>query len=148
MEASDSSNLPEETGDVTPPPTGAPSRPLTRSRADRMVAGVCGGLAKYLGLDSVWVRLAFVVLTIVSGGAALLAYVVAWIVIPEGDGAGAPAEAGPGGSIVIGALLVVVGVGALVDRLVPWLDRVFWPVVIISLGVALIMWGRHRDAGT
>lgn len=132
---------------MRPPPTGAPARPLTRSRSDRMVAGVCGGLAEYLGLDSVWVRLAFVVLTIVSGGAALLGYVVAWIVIPEGDGVGAPPEKRPGGSIVVGALLVMVGVGALVDRLVPWLDRIFWPIAIIALGVALILRGRGRDTG-
>ena len=62
---------------------GSPRR-LTRSRSDRKVAGVCGGLAEYLGVDATPVRLLWLILTILPGAfvGGLLAYVVAWIIMP------------------------------------------------------------------
>lgn len=54
---------------------------LYRSRTDRMLAGVCGGLGQYYGIDSTWVRLIFI-LFLLAGGSALLAYVILWIVVP------------------------------------------------------------------
>ena len=59
-------------------------RRLTRSQTDRRIAGVCGGLAEYLGLDSTIVRLAWVVLSIYPGAiiCGVLAYILAWFVIP------------------------------------------------------------------
>jgi phage shock protein C len=59
------------------------SRRLTRRRDDRMVAGVCSGLADYLGIDPTVVRLAAVLGAIFSVGAVAVAYVVAWILMPE-----------------------------------------------------------------
>ena len=58
---------------------------LRRSHADRQLAGVCGGIARYLDTDPVFVRFAWVVLTIVPGAIffGLLAYLVAWLIIPE-----------------------------------------------------------------
>lgn len=56
---------------------------LVRSRTDCMVAGVCGGLAAYLGIDSVWVRLFFVLITVVPNGIGLLLYLILWIIIPQ-----------------------------------------------------------------
>ena len=55
---------------------------LYRSKTDRKIAGVCGGLGEYFGVDSTLVRLAAVVL-IFASGAGLLAYLVAWAIIPE-----------------------------------------------------------------
>ena len=54
---------------------------LRRSRTDKMVAGVCGGLGKYFGLDSTILRLVFVLLLIFAG-TGLLAYLIMWLVIP------------------------------------------------------------------
>jgi phage shock protein PspC (stress-responsive transcriptional regulator) len=54
---------------------------LRRSRTDKMVAGVCGGLGKYFGLDATILRLVFVLLLIFAG-TGLLAYLVMWLVIP------------------------------------------------------------------
>ena len=56
---------------------------LTRSIADRMVAGVCGGLAKYMGMDPTVVRLIFVLLFFVTGPGVLLAYLIMMIIVPE-----------------------------------------------------------------
>jgi phage shock protein PspC (stress-responsive transcriptional regulator) len=54
---------------------------LRRSRTDKMVAGICGGLGKYFGLDSTILRLVFVLLMIFAG-TGLLAYLIMWLVIP------------------------------------------------------------------
>lgn len=61
---------------------------LTRSQTDRKIAGVCGGLAEYFGVDSTLVRLIAVVLLLLGPG--LLAYVVFWIVLPQGPESGPP----------------------------------------------------------
>ncbi|HKD96073.1 MAG TPA: PspC domain-containing protein [Micromonosporaceae bacterium] len=69
----------------------APYRQIYRSRYDRKIAGVCGGIAEYFRVDATLVRLAAVVLAIVSGGTAILAYIVAMILMP--DTQTAPAQA-------------------------------------------------------
>ena len=56
---------------------------LHRSLTDRKVAGVCGGVAEYLGWDPTLVRLLWVILTLL-GGSGVLIYIVLWIVMPEG----------------------------------------------------------------
>jgi phage shock protein PspC (stress-responsive transcriptional regulator) len=56
---------------------------LTRRGDDRMIAGVCSGVADYLGLDPTLVRLIAVVSAIFSFGAVAVAYVAAWILMPE-----------------------------------------------------------------
>ncbi|MBD3164294.1 PspC domain-containing protein [Candidatus Woesearchaeota archaeon] len=56
---------------------------LYRSRKNRMIAGVCGGLGEYADIDPTLVRLLWVIATIFTGGAGILAYIIAWIIIPE-----------------------------------------------------------------
>ena len=53
-----------------------------RSRTDRVLGGVCSGLGKYFGLDPVLLRVLWAIAFFV-GGAGLLAYIIAWIIIPE-----------------------------------------------------------------
>ena len=55
---------------------------LTRSKTDRKILGVCGGIAEYLGIDSTIVRLIWVVL-VVFFGTGILAYIIAALVIPD-----------------------------------------------------------------
>ena len=55
---------------------------LYRSRKDYMVAGVCGGIAEYFEVDSTLVRL-LTVLVILLGGAGIVAYIIAWIIVPH-----------------------------------------------------------------
>jgi phage shock protein C len=65
---------------------------LTRSRSDRMIAGVCGGLGEYLGVDPVWIRLGFVLLLFATGSGFWI-YIILWIIVPEeGREAAAPGE--------------------------------------------------------
>src|SRR5438093_11302280 len=59
---------------------------LARSESDRRIAGVCGGLARYFGIDPVLVRVGFVVAAFMGWG--LILYVVLWIVLPQGEPVG------------------------------------------------------------
>lgn len=68
---------------MTPPPTSPAPKRLVRSREDRWLGGVCGGVAAYLGVDSNLVRLIVVLGTVLGFGSLAVAYVVAWILMPE-----------------------------------------------------------------
>lgn len=68
----------------TPPAHPRPEpRRLVRSRDDRWLSGVCGGVAQYTGIDANLVRLVVVLGTVFGLGSLAVAYVVAWIVMPE-----------------------------------------------------------------
>jgi len=58
---------------------------LVRSGTDKMIAGVCGGLATYFGVDATLVRLAFAALILIGMGSPLLAYLVLWLIMPLDD---------------------------------------------------------------
>ena len=60
---------------------------LYRSRTDRMIGGICGGIGEIYSLDPTLVRLACAFITIFSAGTAIVVYILGWIIIPE-----APAE--------------------------------------------------------
>jgi phage shock protein C len=62
------------------------STPLHRSRRNRMIAGVCGGLAQWLGWDATLVRLLYVVVSVLSVAfPGILVYILLWILMPEGE---------------------------------------------------------------
>ena len=56
---------------------------LTRSSTDKQVGGVCGGLARYFGIDTTVTRVGFIVTTLFTGGAAALAYLAMLVVMPS-----------------------------------------------------------------
>lgn len=59
---------------------------LRRSRSNRMIAGVIGGLARYFGIDPTMARVIYVILSVVSVAfPGLLVYVILWVIMPEGD---------------------------------------------------------------
>ncbi|MDR2214752.1 MAG: PspC domain-containing protein [Nevskiaceae bacterium] len=62
---------------------GARPRRLYRLQEDSMWAGVCGGLGAYFGVDPVWVRVAFILLTLFTSGLWLAVYLVMWIIVPK-----------------------------------------------------------------
>ncbi|OJF12845.1 PspC domain-containing protein [Couchioplanes caeruleus] len=64
-------------------PTVAPYKQLRRPLDDRIVAGVCSGLGRYLSVDPVLVRVGFAALAVLTWGTAVLAYPIAWFLMPE-----------------------------------------------------------------
>jgi phage shock protein PspC (stress-responsive transcriptional regulator) len=75
------SPTPQDTVQQTTPP-----RRLRRSSTDRLISGVSGGLGEHLGVDPVVIRVGFVFATLLTGGAALLAYLALLAVVPGEDG--------------------------------------------------------------
>jgi phage shock protein PspC (stress-responsive transcriptional regulator) len=75
--------------------TVAPYKMLRRPLDDRIVAGVCSGLGRYLAVDPVLIRVGFVVLAALTWGAALLAYPIAWFLMPEEPAPDLPAWRDP-----------------------------------------------------
>jgi len=65
--------------------TAQPAFRLHRSRTERMLGGVCGGLSESLNVDVTLLRIAFVALTVLGGGIGIPLYVAAWILTPESD---------------------------------------------------------------
>ena len=55
---------------------------LYRSRSDRLIGGVCGGMGKYFNVDPVWIRIVFLLL-LIAAGVTLLIYIILWIIVPE-----------------------------------------------------------------
>lgn len=181
---------------------------LYRSREDRVLFGVAGGMADWLDQDPAVIRLLWA-LFVVFGGVGLIVYIIAAIVIPEepfetpamtphyqpapgGDAgaagagvagtvgeAGTPGAAGPAGSpgvapvagyaypmsraerraarraargpsnagVVFGLGLIVLGGWFLLRDVIPWFDdRLFWPAVLIVIGVLLVLAAMRRPA--
>lgn len=58
-------------------------QPLRRSKRNRIIAGVCGGLAEFFGISSFWFRLAFIIAFIPGGVPGILIYLIAMIMIPS-----------------------------------------------------------------
>ncbi|HEV8683227.1 MAG TPA: PspC domain-containing protein [Actinomycetota bacterium] len=126
----------------------ATDRVLRRSSDDRVLGGVCGGLGRYLGVDPVVLRIAFVILAF-AGGSGILLYILAWILIPE-ERAGEPVGTAPRPErqidlwLVVGVGLVALGIILLIDRLIPWFDKVTGPLILVAIGVAVLVQSTRR----
>ncbi len=121
---------------------------LYRSKNDRMVAGVCGGLGHYFGIDPVLVRLAFVALT-VAGGVGILIYLVSAIILPEAteeeDVPSDESRTKTEGRLIFGGLFIVVGGYLLLREVFPWYsDRIVWGVILVAVGLAVVLRGADQ----
>jgi len=88
IEVSEAARYCPQCGTVTgkesiPSPTRKPAHSLSRPRDERRIAGVCSGIARYLGIDVTLVRILTIVLTIWPPAVGLIFYVVCWIVMPQ-----------------------------------------------------------------
>ncbi len=137
-------------------------RRLRKSRTDRMVFGVAGGLADYLEVDPVLVRAGFVVLCFIAG-VGLLAYIGLALLMPDTPEGETPSETATAsestaegqspvtpsehrGRYAFGIILIGLGAILLIEQLglLRWLDwGVFWSIVLILIGVASVA-GRMK----
>jgi phage shock protein PspC (stress-responsive transcriptional regulator) len=132
----------------TPPPPAAPPG-IRRSDTNRVVAGVCGGLGEYFQVDPVLFRVLFGV-SAFFGGFGILAYLVAWAVIPERSVSSAPIDRAVDGlrrrSIPLWAVLVL-GLAVLWTAVFHWWWSPWFPWPLLLVGAALlIVLVRRRGA--
>ena len=127
---------------------------LTRNETDKMIAGVCGGISAYLGIDSALIRFAFVILLFASG-IGFPIYLILWVIMPIESNASEPGSkvlqhnigemsdtvssgmnrfGRPG---TIGLILILFGIYFLLGQLgwAHWASNLFWPLVIIGAGI-------------
>lgn len=144
---------------------------LYRSQKDKIIAGVCGGIGEYFGIDPVIIRIITVILFF-WGGSGIIAYIIGMIIIPldpgpvdkdqkkttkavsTGDKKEVVKAGGDSGALIIGIVLVVVG-GIFLMRNIPFFNEyywwfrhqighIFWPAVLIALGAFMIIRGTKK----
>jgi signal transduction histidine kinase/phage shock protein PspC (stress-responsive transcriptional regulator) len=134
--------------------TAAPAEELRRDREHAVVAGVLAGFARRLGVDPVIVRVAFVIVTVATGGLAILGYAIAWVLMPSGVARRSNGETAAflRGERISGGWRVALGVGLLTlgallafrELGIWWSDALTWPLVLAAAGAALL-WRQSRQ---
>ena len=125
-------------------PARVTAAPLRRDTSQRVLGGVCAGLANRLGLDPLVMRIVFVAAA-TAGGAGIALYALAWVAIPAADRDGAPAPRSAAlprrGSVEVaaGAGLLLLSVLLAFRELGIWFsDALVWPLVLVAAGGALL----------
>jgi phage shock protein C len=147
---------------------GDDMRRLYRSRTNKVIAGICGGIAEYFDVDPVLIRI-IAILFLFTGGAALIAYIIGIIIIPYSPQQeymagtaeqtpppplGRTGDFGHSGSLIVGIVLTLIGIN-LLFRNFPFFGRYygwfwgvgwpfFWPSILIVLGLLVIFLGSSR----
>jgi phage shock protein PspC (stress-responsive transcriptional regulator) len=130
---------------------------LYRSRSERVIAGVAGGLGRYLRIEPILVRLFFILLAL-GDGIGVLLYIILALVIPEAPESAVEAlevpDAGSGvderrSTTLIGGGLLLLGMFFLMQTLnvpfFPWFGlEELWPLLLIAAGAALL-WRQHQE---
>ena len=122
---------------------------LYRSRKQQLLGGVCAGIANYFNIDVTLVRLIWVVVGLI-GGSGLLAYIIAWIIIPlepEEDIIDVtPNNEQSLNSRALGCIIIVIGIILLLRRFEFFLiiNRYIIPILLIVLGLFFIFGERGR----
>jgi phage shock protein PspC (stress-responsive transcriptional regulator) len=134
---------------------------LYRSRTDRVLGGVCTGLAEHFNVDPVLIRVIFIAAAL-GGGFGVLAYIIFWIVTPEAPFPAyeeatasekwtdrAPENTGASvnvtsnskqGSLIAGSVLILLGALFLADEFLPDFDfGRYWPLILIFIGIGLLL---------
>jgi signal transduction histidine kinase/phage shock protein PspC (stress-responsive transcriptional regulator) len=119
---------------------------FVRSRRDRVITGVAGGLAERLGVDPILIRLGFVVLAL-AGGAGVALYLILFAVTPEETDGQEPVRRSGGRQRTVAIILVLAGTLLLLRSLRLWFgDALVFPVALAAIGSAII-WVRADRAG-
>jgi phage shock protein C len=130
------------------------SRRLYRSRTNKMISGLCGGLGDYLDVDPTLLRLAAVTALIFTSGVMFVIYLLAWIIVPQqGDDEEPslrPSNGEPRGHswhvYLPGTILILLGGLVLLWQNVWWFSfGDLWPALLIVAGLGMILFGAgHR----
>jgi phage shock protein C len=124
---------------------------LYRSRKNSMIAGVCGGLGEYLNVDPTIMRLVAVLL-VFADGIGLLAYIIAWIIIPRNPELEAEIVAPQKSELswlLPGLALIIIGLIFLLNNLVPWFRFSYlWPLVLIALGIVILVKSQRKQVSS
>lgn len=125
------------------------SKTLYRSRSNKMIAGVCGGIGEYFNIDPTIIRILWVLCSF--SGVGIIAYLVAAIIIPE-DGGNQTVYTDREGStpkdanLIIGGILVFLGIILIGQHFLRWFDSgIVWSLIFIALGAYIIFRGRRRE---
>lgn len=131
---------------------------LIRSKKDRIIAGVCGGLGEYLDIDAVFFRLAFILLTL-AGGSGILIYIIMFVIIPEEGEEPKPLDSkeykesrekevkeitskhSGKGKMIAGCVLILLGMAFLTESYLPesFDFEKLWPLILIVIGIAVLV---------
>jgi len=128
---------------------GAPRPRLERSRSDRVIGGVAAGIGHHLGIEPIFVRFAFVALSLALGFGVVV-YLLAWLLAPQEpvDAAATPARrllVRPTLGQALGAVLILAGVLLLLAVSGFWFgETLAWPVALAAIGFA-ILWARSGE---
>jgi phage shock protein PspC (stress-responsive transcriptional regulator) len=124
---------------------------LYRSRKNSMIGGVCGGLGEYLNVDPTIMRLVAVLL-IFADGIGLIAYIIAWIIIPRNPELEAEIVAPQKSELnwlLPGLALIVIGLIFLLNNLVSWFRFSYlWPLVLIVLGIFILVRSQRKHVSS
>lgn len=129
-------------------------RRLYRSTREKFIAGVCGGLGEYFGVDPAFIRILFVLLTF-ANGFGLLAYLILWITVrkrPEGVAVQTAVHDSVNMTkYFAGGILILLGVVFFIHENIYWFDiedvwDKFWPVMLIAIGLVVVLYrGRSKS---
>lgn len=123
---------------------------LTKSRNNKVIFGVCGGLAEYLNMDATIIRLIWFLLSIPSFGTLGLAYLICGFIIPDDDGViyqeGDFTTPNKNSSLLIGIGLLIVGSFLLIRIIYPQIRSFnrYWPILLIFLGLYILINNKNK----
>jgi phage shock protein PspC (stress-responsive transcriptional regulator) len=142
---------------------------LQRIEQDKMIAGVCTGLAEYFDIDVTWIRIAFVI-AVLAGASGILVYIVFWIAVPKRPylpdygqlnvdykaaervnnlNSAFPKKKKGNGRLIVGSFFIFFGIFFLLNEfdLIPqWIEfQNLWPLILIFMGLFTLANARKKD---
>ena len=144
-----------------------PVKRIYRNQREKVIGGVCSGIAEYFDIDVAWVRLGFVLGAFLDG-VGVIAYLIAWIVFPRDERTAPQVDEdrkkttdsgtktssrkawegmGSGSRNALGVVLVLLGVLFFLDQNFYWFGfDTFWPVILIGIGAYLLVRAADPDS--
>ncbi len=131
---------------------------LYRSKQDRYIAGICGGLGNFFKIDSTWIRLAFILLSL-ANGIGIVIYILTWMFVPENlneeniksnfvdktiKNVKKKCKDKNKKHIYFGAGLIFLGCFFIIANVFPSIYKIFWPLTLVGVGVLILIKRNKR----